>query len=154
MPDDLRTTVIPDTITLASDHQRIEGVVIGTLVGIREGQPMIHHPGLDEDEQQLASAVRSLANDDIGAEIALVFVDADPKRPIVIGKLEHPSRPSPTETKTKRELVLEAERELTIRCGKSSIKLTHDGRLELRGKYLLSRASSVNRVRGGVIQLN
>lgn len=53
-----------------------------------------------------------------------------------------------------RELVLEADSALTLRCGKASITLTRDGRIVLRGTTVVSRATGVNRVVGGTIKLN
>ena len=52
----------------------------------------------------------------------------------------------------KRELT--AERELTLRCGKSSLTLSANGRVTLRGKQILSRAEGQNRVQGATVGLN
>jgi hypothetical protein len=51
-------------------------------------------------------------------------------------------------------LCISAARELTLKCGKSSITLTAAGKLLLRGAYLLSRSSGVNRIKGGSVQIN
>lgn len=52
------------------------------------------------------------------------------------------------------ELVLSAERQITIRCGESSITLTAAGKIILRGKYIVSRSSGVQRIKGGSVQIN
>ena len=142
----------------APEPGRVEGVVIAELVNLRDGAPLIRYPELDdvldEDCCVLASTALALTRDDLGAQLAVVFVGGDPDYPLVLGKLARPMLPAAVERRRRRELVLEADKKITIRCGRSSISLSRDGRLEIRGQHLLSRAASVNRIRGGVIQLN
>jgi hypothetical protein len=52
------------------------------------------------------------------------------------------------------ELVLTASKQITIRCGESSITLTAAGKIILRGKYIVSRSSGVQRIKGGAVQIN
>lgn len=52
------------------------------------------------------------------------------------------------------ELVLTAKHRLTLRCGKSSITLYANGKIVLRGEYILSDAEGTNRINGGRIELN
>lgn len=52
------------------------------------------------------------------------------------------------------ELILTAQKQLTIRCGESSITLTAAGKIILRGKYIVSRSSGVQRIKGGSVQIN
>lgn len=52
------------------------------------------------------------------------------------------------------ELVLSAKHKLTLRCGKSSITLYPNGKIVLRGDYILSDAEEINRISGGRIELN
>ena len=49
---------------------------------------------------------------------------------------------------------VEAETELTLRCGKASITLRSDGKVEIRGETIVSQAVGANRIRGGSVQLN
>jgi hypothetical protein len=51
-------------------------------------------------------------------------------------------------------VVLDAEQEIVLRCGKASITLTRAGKVLIRGAYLLSRSSGVNRIKGGSVQIN
>ena len=53
-----------------------------------------------------------------------------------------------------QELVFEASQQVTIRCGKSSITLYPNGKIALRGEYIVSDAEGVNRIVGGQIELN
>ena len=50
--------------------------------------------------------------------------------------------------------VVEARNSLTLRCGKSSITLHANGKIVLRGEYILSDAEGINRIAGGQIELN
>jgi hypothetical protein len=51
-------------------------------------------------------------------------------------------------------LELTASREIVLRCGDASITLTRAGKIILRGAYLLSRSSGVNKIKGGSVQIN
>jgi hypothetical protein len=55
---------------------------------------------------------------------------------------------------TEDELLIDADHKLTLRCGKSSITLYPNGKIVLRGEYILSDAEGVNRLAGGRIELN
>ena len=49
---------------------------------------------------------------------------------------------------------LTAQREIVLRCGKASITLTRAGKVLIRGEYIFSRSTGVNKLKGGSIQLN
>ena len=49
---------------------------------------------------------------------------------------------------------IRAESEIELRCGKSSLTLSEDGRIELHGTNVLSRSRGPNRVKGATIELN
>ena len=51
-------------------------------------------------------------------------------------------------------LVLEAERELTLRVGDGSITLRADGKILIQGKDLVSHAQRMNRIKGGSVSIN
>ena len=48
----------------------------------------------------------------------------------------------------------EAREEIVLRCGEGSITLRHDGKIVIKGTHLLSRASGVNRIKGGQVNIN
>lgn len=52
------------------------------------------------------------------------------------------------------ELVFEAGRSLTFKCGESSISLTADGRVNIRGKFVNNGATHLNRISGGSVKIN
>lgn len=51
-------------------------------------------------------------------------------------------------------LVIQADEEIEIICGKSSLIMKKDGTIYLRGDNLTSRATGRNRVQGAIIELN
>jgi len=53
-----------------------------------------------------------------------------------------------------QQIVLEGQEEVVLRCGEASITLSRNGKISIRGKYLLSRATGVNRILGGSVQVN
>ena len=68
---------------------------------------------------------------------------------------EPPALPPPAPVELNgRRLEFNADEELVLRCGKSSITLTQAGKVLIRGEYLLSRSSGVNRIKGGSVQIN
>lgn len=61
---------------------------------------------------------------------------------------------TPTPAQLPDDAVVEARNSLTLRCGKSSITLHANGKIVLRGEYILSDAEGINRIAGGQIELN
>lgn len=51
-------------------------------------------------------------------------------------------------------MMVSAKEQLVLRCGKASITLTKAGKVIIKGSYVLSRSSGVNRIKGGSVQLN
>lgn len=159
-----------DRIVDAADSNRgaarIDGIVIGRLIGFGDhGGAMVWFPELPDSESLLAKSVCALDPSAVGREVALMFENGDPTCPIAMGLIENPSGAGRLQPESVQQdasapeirgdrLVFEGDREIVLRCGKSSITLTRAGKILLRGAYLLSRSSGVNRIKGGSIQLN
>ena len=150
MYDEGETAVLtpPDASGRAA---RIDGVVIGTLAGFAEdGAPLVAFPGAAEPLP--ARTLAALGPAEVGAEVALMFEAGDPARPVVAGRL---LRPDPVAVERDGErLELTAEREIVLRCGQASITLTRAGKVLIRGAYIFSRSTGVNKIKGGSVQLN
>ncbi|MFN2563838.1 MAG: hypothetical protein ABR499_02345 [Gemmatimonadaceae bacterium] len=77
------------------------------------------------------------------------------------GRRSKPTRPAPdapaasdTSAALPEQLVVSAAQQITLRCGESSITLTAAGKIIIRGKYIVSRSSGVQRIKGGSVQIN
>jgi hypothetical protein len=166
------TTVAADTAPAPhySDPVRpfaYPSVTVGRLTALIPGlPPLVDFPANDTGGLLPARTVVPLHESQIGCEVALTFEDGDFSRPILVGVVQSwdaPPASSPQHvrhagsTEDKRDpetLLFTAAREITLQCGKASITLTSAGKLLLRGAYLLSRSSGVNRIKGGSVQIN
>jgi len=144
--------------------------VVGTLAGINDtGEPLVRHPLDPSGRVLLARTTVPIVPEQIDREIVLAFEFGDLGKPIVLGVLrlsdgQEPSEPRvvpPTviqpivqATLDGEQLVLTARSEIVLRCGEASLTLTRAGKVLIRGTYLLSRSSGVNRIKGGSVQIN
>jgi hypothetical protein len=53
-----------------------------------------------------------------------------------------------------RSIVIEAKKDLTLKCGDSSIELRRDGKLLIKATDVVSHAKRTNRIKGGSVQIN
>jgi len=136
---------------------RIDGVVIGTLLELDViGSPRVDYPG-NLHGTLPARTVAPLDSSKVGREVALMFEGGDPSRPIVLGALQRAGRPDPKALQVEMDgetLMLTGRKEIVLRCGKASITLTRAGKILLRGAYVSSRSSGVNKIKGGSVQIN
>jgi hypothetical protein len=147
----------PDQI---EQRKRFDGVVIGVLVGLdSDNHPLVAFPGNPHRDCIAAKTTLSFSHDDLGKEVALLFENGDPQSPIIIGRLQHPRpiRGNPQTANAEldgEKLILSADREIVLKCGKSTITLTRAGKIILRGASIFSRSSGLNRIKGGSVQIN
>lgn len=52
------------------------------------------------------------------------------------------------------KVVLEGKKEIVLKCGDASITLTECGKILIRGKFIASRSTGVNRIFGASVQVN
>lgn len=137
------------------------GVTIGKLVGLTDtGQALVEFTPNPLGRPLPAAATLTLGIPDVGREVVLAFVNADPGKPIILGLMQQPTAGSATKQDPVQvvmdgyRLVFTAEKEIVLRCGDASITLTKAGKVLIRGAYLLSRSSGVNRIKGGSVQIN
>ena len=137
--------------------ERLDGVWVGRLVGFAaaEGRPLVSVAGRTPPGGVVARATTKLAAEDVGQDVALMFEEGDPERPIVMGLLRRPIESSAVHVEVDGErTVVSGEREIVLRCGEASITLTRAGKVLIRGEYVLTRSSGVNRIQGGSVQIN
>lgn len=140
-------------------------VVIGELVAMADNgiTPLVMVSTLPSGARALrARSVVDLHGAHIGRQVVLAFEQGDAEKPIVMGVLREAGR-SAEEQQASRALAVEsdgqrmvvsAQEQLVLRCGKASITLTRAGKLLIEGSYVLSRSTGVNRIKGGSVQLN
>jgi len=149
-----------------------EGVRVGRIVRIdAEGKVMIAFAGSQNSE--IAARVTSTvmqklnASDPSRREVLLAFENNDPELPIIIDTmhslLDEIAEVTDVVLEAKKtedvlidgkRITFDAQEEIELRCGKSSITLTKAGKVLIRGTYLLSRSSGANRIKGGSVQIN
>jgi hypothetical protein len=141
------------------------GAIVGSITGWADpGIALVDWPGNATGVPIPARTTVELNSTQVGSQVVLVFEEGDPARPIVVGCLlpvarlesEHVAdTQQPVEVrKDGQRLVLTAEQEIVLRCGRASVTLTRAGKILIRGAYLLSRSSGVNRIKGGSVQIN
>lgn len=125
-----------------------------------------------------AMSTMSITAVHVGRNVALLFAKGNPQSPVIMGVIHSPlqdlivaydtnSRETATEEQSElpglkvdnvtvdgNRVVLEGREEVVIKCGEASITLTKAGKILIRGNYLLNRASGVNRIMGGSVQVN
>jgi len=154
-------------------RQKISGVRIGNIAEITDqGQVLVDFPGNifgPLAARFAASMEPKLKNIDAALDhkVLLVFENDDPNLPIIIdivcdsigeGTEKEPIAFQVDEAENVfidgKRFTFDAKEQIVLRCGKSSITLTRAGKILIRGAYLLSRSSGVNRIKGGSVQLN
>jgi Domain of unknown function (DUF6484) len=141
---------------------RTTGVVIGLLLGFRDGAPLVVFAGNESDHAIVARSLTHLGPGDVGSEVALLFEDGHKDSPLIIGCIVSPVRlpadvrPAPPQISADdaAPIVIKSQRSLTLRCGKASIVMTADGTVTIHGTQILTRAERSNRVQGATVLLN
>jgi hypothetical protein len=153
----------PPTSTSPEPLTKIEGIVVGRIVGFRDNgaTPLVAYPRQPGAAAIAARAILDLHGEHIGQDVVLMFEGGDPLRPIVMGYVRGeknwrlPEQPGQVEVDADgQRLVVSAKGQIVLRCGKASITLTKAGKVLIQGAYVLSRSSGVNRIKGGSVQLN
>lgn len=151
-------------------------LVIGTIFGLDDaGEPLVDFSLNTSGQSLKAISTLAVTRQHIGRKAALMFKEGDLNNPIIIGLVYSPlqemienfelqtaavdaeqqANPVGHEAMVDGDrLVLEGKEEIVLKCGESSISLHKSGKIMIRGKYLLNRATGVNRILGGSVQVN
>ncbi|MES2673551.1 MAG: DUF6484 domain-containing protein [Pseudomonadota bacterium] len=184
-------------------------IILGSLIAIdAAGNPQVSFPQIANTHSLIAVSTIAVSHQHVGRQVALLFANGDPQKPIIIGLIHSPlfdllenfSMLQNVEVSTSevpdndvlnsdlpdsendlpdidpfdgnkviasksvapletihidgKRVVIEGQEEVVLSCGESSITLTKAGKILIRGKYLVSRSSGVNRILGGSVQVN
>ena len=141
-------------------RQQLDGVVIGVIVGLNDNTPLVAFAGNQQDTGVIAHSTVALKAEHVGKQVALLFEGGNPERPIIIGCIQHPQHEikqntgQPVAVMDGERLVLSADKEIVLKCGKASVTMTRAGKIIVRGAYISTRSSGVNRIKGGSVQIN
>jgi hypothetical protein len=142
----------------------LSGVALGRILGIaQDGRISLSVPVIG-GEPLWASSLCRISPEQIGQICAVQFIDGDATQPLVIGILltqadSVAERRATSVTvieddQSPKQLVLEAQERLVLRCGKAFITMTSDGNITMQGVYLYSRAQATHRIRAASLQAN
>jgi hypothetical protein len=164
---------LAENISKSEDYNDMEGVRIGKIVEI-DGKGQVYVDYADNQQGPIpARFTRSVNIESLRyakknhVKILLAFENNDPKLPIIVDMISSlvdniaDTNNAPIEIEKPddifidgKRVIFDAKEEIVLRCGKASITLTKAGKVLIRGAYLLSRSSGVNRIKGGSVQLN
>lgn len=146
------------------DNERITGVVIGEIAFVDEaGKVYVNYYQNPSGKAVPAASVQGFTGTDAGRKVALMFQDGSLNHPFIIGPVmgdesSNISKPDIQKSKEpgtgKKVITFTALDKIILTCGKASITLTRAGKIIIRGKYILSRSSGVNSIKGGSVQIN
>lgn len=156
----------------AETESPLEGIRIGRVVRRdNEGRIMVTFSGAQGSEiaARVTTTVMQIlcVPDPAGREVLLAFENNDPRLPVIIDTMHSILDEVAASTDALlevdkpedvlidgRRITFDAQEEVVLRCGKASITLTRAGKVLIRGAYLSSRSSGVNRIKGGSVQIN
>jgi Domain of unknown function (DUF6484) len=127
-------------------------VVTGEIADLdKNGVVSVDYPGNSCQPLRARTVIEDLF---IGARVLLAFDGGDPTRPIVLGIVHDKARTHRVLHLKANEVVIEADNSLQLRCGQSTFEAHKDGRVAVKGKDVVSRATRTNKVRGATVLIN
>lgn len=157
---------------LEQQWDKVDQVILGYVDGFNsQSQPLVSfiYRGT---KHRFAALSSGAAMPEQGRQVALSFIAGQLSQPIILGTVYSPladmldnmqiaeevsEDPALLEQPVKvdgKRVSIEGAEQVELKCGDASITLTKSGKILIRGKYLLNRASGVNRIVGGSVQVN
>jgi len=158
------TTLSQKPVASAQATNTLAGAATARFHGLGlDDRPLLSGlPGVPGEVIAARSTVPLLLGQ-IGCTVVVVFEHADVHRPIVVGVLGERRSAADAAASPPRQvsvqvdddrLTLSAEREIVLRCGDASITLTRAGKIMINGRYIVSRSSGYNRLKGAAVDIN
>lgn len=136
-------------------------VLIGYIQGVNDQKkPEVAFSADGKLYSSPALTTLPISMEHLGRNVVLSFIEGDLTQPIIMGLLWQPAE-TPVEAKQMQTPsdfpqleMIRAKDQIQLKCGAASITLTKAGKILVRGKYISSRSSGVQRIRGGSVQIN
>lgn len=143
--------------------------LVGHIVSLgKDGHVLVDYPGNHLGPVTARSTVsQPLEDTSDNIPVLIILENGDPALPIIVGvvrdtlPLNSEVRKVGFEIETHHEIfidgkkiVFEAAEQIELRCGKSSVILTKEGRVVLKGTEIVSRASRTNKIKGASVSIN
>lgn len=137
--------------------------VVGKLHGFDLlEQPLVSDIPLCPAQILHARSIVPLKRAMIGRDVVVWFESGDVRMPIIMGVMEPQQQirevcsaePDINVQVDDERYVIQAEREIVLRCGDASITLTRAGKVIIKGNYILSRSTGYNKIKGAAIDIN
>ncbi len=163
---------------LKAETTELGRVYIGTIKAIdSEGAAVVDFDQNREEQAIKAMSTVAISPQHISRKVALLFNNGDYSQPIIMGLIQTTldtvidnhqhnvaaqqntgstalSAPHAELTVNGRKIIIEGKDEVVLKCGDASISLNKQGKITIRGKQILNRATEVNRIMGGSVELN
>ncbi|MBJ2158888.1 DUF6484 domain-containing protein [Variovorax sp. IB41] len=139
------------------------GVRVARLVALTGAGPWVRMEKEEEEEEEegasplCARTTVHLGDEDVGGDVVVAFDRGDPQRPLILGRVLSGQEAQEGVVHAQADgdrLVLSARERIVLQCGGSSITLTRAGKVLINGHFVQTRATGVNSLKGGSIELN
>lgn len=132
-----------------------EGVALAVFAGFNADGHFMIRLGKQLNPVPALSTV-SFQQSEVGTQIVVAFEHGVIRRPVIIGRLqEEPAKePAPMFKVDSERVVLQAEREIELRCGDASIVLTRAGKVLIHGNFVMTRSRGANKIKGAYVDIN
>lgn len=132
------------------------------LENLRSADVLLVFTGPDQEQPIIVGFPRSTFQSiDQSATPATSPADTPPTPPQVTPADSKTSSPGPSGSSAPvhvevdgKRVTIQADQEIRLCCGRSSITMRKDGKIVIQGTHLVSRAEGVNRIKGGSVKVN
>ena len=142
----------PDPITAATRGRTALASVIELTEGGDVGVVVPGEPQLRLRCAMLRTADRPTLTLSLGDRVMVLMPESPGERGCVLGVVGDYASPRPEPAPAR--LRLEASDRVEIQCGESALTMDAEGRVLLKGKDIVTRASRTQKIRGGTVHIN
>ena len=146
------TTAAPPVPVSPAEQAGSEALTLSVFCGLGpNGEFLV----MQEGELQPVPALSKvgLFMHDVGCSVVVAHQQGG--LPLILGRVQLSAAATASVLKIDAErLLLDARRDIEIRCGEASIVLTRAGKVIIKGEYVLSRSKGANRIKGAYVDIN